>query len=153
MKPFLCNTTPLQRLNSGSRRLNLINFSILLVFCGNNMTTQRMLFLLFSYLSLVSIVTSELDRSKCGMCKILICRELRLKIASKTHWDFLTKFLSFHYYTTLEGVLVVQRSRQAQGTIICLTYKNYKNPLKSYCFLGYCQSLLNFGWKTAAQTN
>ena len=36
------------------------------------------------------------------------------------HWDFLPKFLSLHYYTTLEGVVGVQRSRQAQGTIICL---------------------------------
>ena len=36
------------------------------------------------------------------------------------HWDFLPKFLSLHYYTTLEGVLGVQRSGQAQGTIICL---------------------------------
>jgi hypothetical protein len=33
------------------------------------------------------------------------------------------------------------------------TYKNYQNPLKSYCFLEYFQSLFNFGWKTAAQTN
>ena len=36
------------------------------------------------------------------------------------HWDFLPKFLSLHYYTTLEGVLGVQRSGKAQGTIICL---------------------------------
>ena len=36
------------------------------------------------------------------------------------HWDFLPKFLSLHYYTTLEGVLAVQRSGQAQGTIICV---------------------------------
>ena len=35
------------------------------------------------------------------------------------HWDFLQKFLSSHYYTTLEGVLGVQRSGQAQGTISC----------------------------------
>ena len=33
------------------------------------------------------------------------------------------------------------------------TYKNHQNPVKSYCFLGYFQSLFNFGWKTAAQTN
>ena len=32
-------------------------------------------------------------------------------------------------------------------------YKNYQNPLKNHCFLGYFQSLFNFGWKTAAQTN
>ena len=36
------------------------------------------------------------------------------------HWDFLPKFLSLHYYTTREGVLGVQRSGQAQRTIICL---------------------------------
>ena len=30
-----------------------------------------------------------------------------------THWDFLPKFLSLHYYTPLEGVLGVQRSGQA----------------------------------------
>ena len=33
------------------------------------------------------------------------------------------------------------------------SYKNYQNPVKSYCFLGYYQSLFNLGWKTAAQTN
>jgi hypothetical protein len=38
---------------------------------------------------------------------------------SASHWDFLSKFLSLHYYTTLEGVLGVQRSGQAQGTMIC----------------------------------
>ena len=32
----------------------------------------------------------------------------------------LSKFLSLHYYNPLEGVLGVQRSGQAQGTIICL---------------------------------
>ena len=32
------------------------------------------------------------------------------------------------------------------------SYKNHQNSLKSYCFLGYFQSLFNFGWKTAAQT-
>ena len=66
-----------------------------------------------------------------------------------THWDFLPKFLSLHCYTILESVLGVQRSGQAQGTIICLfgplffsqngmtlkkTYKNYQTPAKSYCF-------------------
>ena len=29
---------------------------------------------------------------------------------------------------------------------------NYQNPVKSYWFLGYCQILFNFGWKTATQT-
>ena len=38
----------------------------------------------------------------------------------QAHWDFLPKFLSLHYYTTLEGVLGVQRSGQTQGTMICL---------------------------------
>ena len=33
------------------------------------------------------------------------------------------------------------------------TYKNHQNPVKSYYFLGYFQSLFNFGWKTATQTN
>jgi hypothetical protein len=37
-----------------------------------------------------------------------------------SHWDFLPKFLSLHYYTTLERVLGVQRSKKAQGTIIYL---------------------------------
>jgi hypothetical protein len=32
----------------------------------------------------------------------------------------LQKFLSGHYYTTLESVLGVQRSREAQGSIISL---------------------------------
>jgi hypothetical protein len=39
--------------------------------------------------------------------------------ARKAHWDFLPKFVSLHYYTTLEGVLDVQRSGQAQETMIC----------------------------------
>ena len=37
-----------------------------------------------------------------------------------THWDFLPKFLSLHYYTNLKGVLGVKRRGQGQGTIICL---------------------------------
>ena len=36
-------------------------------------------------------------------------------------WELLQKFLSLHYYYfTLEGVLGVQRRKQAQGTITCL---------------------------------
>ena len=58
------------------------------------------------------------------------------------HCGFLPKFLSLHYHTTLEGVLGVQRSGQAQGTIICLfgplffsqngmTFKNLQKLSKS----------------------
>ena len=56
------------------------------------------------------------------MIKIEVCNLMTSEIfdCTYTHWDFLTKFLSLHYYTTLEGVLCVQRSRQAQGTTICL---------------------------------
>jgi hypothetical protein len=43
-----------------------------------------------------------------------------MDLSDVTHWDFLPKFLSLHYYTTLEGVLGVQRSGQAQEAIICL---------------------------------
>ena len=32
-------------------------------------------------------------------------------------------------------------------------HKNHQNPLKSYCFWGYFQSLFNFGRKTVAQTH
>ena len=53
--------------------------------------------------------------------------------------------------------LGVQRSKQAQETIICLfgqlffsqngmtlkNLQNYQNPVKSYCFLEYYQSLFN----------
>ena len=42
------------------------------------------------------------------------------KYICSAHWDFLPKFLSLHYYTTLEGVLCVQRRGQGQGTRICL---------------------------------
>ena len=35
----------------------------------------------------------------------------------KAHWDFLPKFLSLYYHTTMEGVLGVQRSGQDQETI------------------------------------
>jgi hypothetical protein len=49
------------------------------------------------------------------------------------HWDFLPKILSLHYYTTLEGVLGVQRSRKAQGTIICL-----------FGLLFFCQNGMTF---------
>ena len=78
-----------------------------------------------------------------------------------SHWDFLPQFLSLHYYTTLEGVLGVQRRGQGQGTIICLfgplffsqNGMNFKKPTKlsksseKLLFLGYFQSLFNFGWK------
>jgi hypothetical protein len=71
-------------------------------------------------------------------------------LAYVTHWDFLPKFLSLHYYTTLEGVFVVQRSGQAHGTIICLfgplffsqngmTLKNLQKSSKS------SEELLFFG--------
>ena len=39
---------------------------------------------------------------------------------TSAHWDFMPKFLSLHYYTTMEGVLGVQRSGQAPESIICL---------------------------------
>ena len=53
--------------------------------------------------------------------KVYSDRECLLSLLTgRAHWDFLTKFLSFRNYTTLEGVLCVQRSRQAQGTTICL---------------------------------
>ena len=41
-------------------------------------------------------------------------------LLSFANWDLLPKFLSLHYYTILEGVFGVQRSGQAQGTIIYL---------------------------------
>ena len=41
-------------------------------------------------------------------------------VQPEPHWDLLPKVLSLDYYSTLEGVLGVQRSGQAQGTIICL---------------------------------
>ena len=42
---------------------------------------------------------------------------------------------------------------QPKWNAVQKTYKNHQNPVKSYCFFGYFQSLFNFGWKTAAQTN
>ena len=45
-----------------------------------------------------------------------------------TLWDFLPKFLSLHYYTTLEGVLGIQRSGQVQETIICLFVPLFFSP-------------------------
>ena len=90
-------------------------------------------------------------------------------VGEKTaHWDFLPKFLSLQYYTTLEGVLGVQRRGQGQKTIICLlgplffsqnemTFKKATKIIKIHrklpVFFGCFQSLFNFGWKTAAQTN
>ena len=50
---------------------------------------------------------------------ITICHVTSVPL-KRTHWGFLPKFLSHHYYTTLEGVLGIQRSGQAQGTIIYL---------------------------------
>ena len=52
---------------------------------------------------------------------------------------FLAQIPSLHYYTTLEGVLGVQRSGKAQGTIIFLfgllffsqNGMNFKKPTKS----------------------
>ena len=51
------------------------------------------------------------------------------------------------------NLLVWSAVFQPKQNDIKKTYKNYQNPVKSYCFLGYFQSLFNFGWKTAAQTN
>ena len=42
---------------------------------------------------------------------------------------------------------------QSKWNDVQKTYKNHQNPVKSYCVLGYFQSLFNFGWKTVAQTN
>ena len=49
-------------------------------------------------------------------CSLLLLQKVTILLTSHTytHWDFLPKFLSLHYFTTLEGVLGVQRSRQAQ---------------------------------------
>ena len=87
-----------------------------------------------------------------------------------THWDFLPKFLSLHYPLSYHpgwclgcqekwtssrnyNLFVWSAVFQPKWNDIQKSYKNYQNPLKSYCFLGYFQSLFNFGWKTAAQTN
>ena len=115
----------------------------------------------------ILLASSASDGSLIGWKIALFHKKIFGRSTSTPHWDFLPKFLSLHYYTTLEGVLGVQRSGQAQGTNLFVwsavfrpkqndiqkTYKNYQNPVKSYCFLGYFQSLFNFGWKTAAQTN
>jgi hypothetical protein len=80
------------------------------------------------------------------------------------HWDFLPKFISLHYYTTLKAVLGVQRSGQAQRSIICLfgplffsqngiTYKNLQKLSKSSEKLLFFRIFSDFGWKTVAQTN
>jgi hypothetical protein len=52
----------------------------------------------------------------CGMITIKIF----LSPIPNAHWDFLPKFLSLHYYFTREAVFGVQRSGQAQETIIYL---------------------------------
>ena len=81
----------------------------------------------------------------------------------KAHWDFLAKFLSLHYYTTLEGVLVVQRRGQSQGTIICLlgplffsqngrTSKNLQKSSKStekLLFFGIFSEFVQFWLKNS----
>ena len=46
--------------------------------------------------------------------------KIAIESSTNTHWDYLPKFLSLHYFTTLEGGLDVQRSKQAKGTILCL---------------------------------
>jgi hypothetical protein len=51
------------------------------------------------------------------------------------------------------NLLVLSAVFQPKWNDIKQTYRNYQNPVKSYCFLEYYQSLFNFGWKTAAQTN
>ena len=73
--------------------------------------------------------------------------------SSSAHWNFLAKFHSLHYYTTLEGVLGVQRSRQAQETIICLfgprffsqNGMTFKKPTKFIEKLEYFQSSILAG--------
>ena len=53
-----------------------------------------------------------------------------------TYWDFLAKFLLMHYYTTLNYYLFVWSTVfQPNWNDIQISYKNYENRLKSYCFL------------------
>ena len=92
---------------------------------------------------------------------LLLIRNLKPRPSISSHRDFLPKFISLHYHTTLEDVLGVQRSRQAQENVICLfgplffssnsmTFKKPEKLSKSsekllffWCF----QSLFNFSWK------
>ena len=53
-------------------------------------------------------------------CSVDMSLSWNFPARAEPHWDFLPKFLSLHYYTTVEGVLGVQIRRQPQGTIICL---------------------------------
>ena len=81
-----------------------------------------------------------------------------------SQWDFLPKFISLHYCTPLEGVLGVQRSRQAQGTLFVWsavfqpkmkwhskTYKNYQNPVKSCCFFRIFSVFVQFWLENSNQ--
>ena len=89
---------------------------------------------------------------------------LKKLLFAMANWDLLPKFLSLKYYTIMEDVLGVQRSRQAQDTIMCLfgmlfssqngmafkkTYKNYQNPLTIYWFLRYFSEFVQFRLKNS----
>ena len=86
---------------------------------------------------------------------------MNLKVSC--YWDFLPKYLSIYFYTTLEGFLDVQRSGKAQKTISCLfgplfftqngrTFKNLQKVSKSSEKLMFFRIFSEFVWKTAAQT-
>ena len=65
----------------------------------------------------------------------------------------LEKRTSLKNYKYVCSLFVWSAVFQPKWNDIQKTYKNYQNPVKSCWFLEYFQSLFNFGWKTAAQTN
>ena len=92
-----------------------------------------------------------LDMQNSGSIRGLFFIHFFANLAFPAHWDFLPKFLSLHYYTTLEIFLYPEKPKRSRNynqfvwsdvfqpkwNDIQKTFKNYQNPVKSYYCVGY----------------
>ena len=133
-------------------KLALTSVNDLTVYITNSMRRKVSLIFLVSLLNFIIFFWNVSTKdARWGICS--------------THWDFLPKFLSLHYYTTLEGALGVKRSGQAQETIICIfgqlffsqngmTFKNLQKLSKSsekLLFFGILSEFVQF-WLNCGAT-
>ena len=90
-----------------------------------------------------------LDMQNSGSIRGLFFIHFFANLAFPAHWDFLPKFLSLHYYTTLEIFLYPEKPKRSRNynqfvwsdvfqpkwNDIQKTFKNYQNPVKSQILL------------------
>ena len=92
-----------------------------------------------------------LDMQNSGSIRGLFFIHFFANLAFPAQWDFLPKFLSLHYYTTLEIFLYPEKPKRSRNynqfvwsdvfqpkwNDIKKTFKNYQNPVKSYYCVRY----------------